>query len=131
MNKKMNREARMQQTREFYERYCDGSLPEFGAFPSLVPLVGPNGGTDWDFCCHEEIDGFQMVTLSSDRQSTILICDNSHRWWEYVSITLEIPWNLLNADEDLLERQKQRLVAECKERFAWHFPDEAAEGEAA
>lgn len=114
----------MRQTRQFYEDWCDGKMLGSGSF------IGSNSGENWDFSRYEEQGGFQIITLSSNRESTILICDNSHRWWEYSSAVLEIPWHLLNEDEGLLEREKQRLVAQCKEDFARRFPHEAAEEEA-
>lgn len=107
----MHTEERMAQARHFYEDWCDGKMLGTGA------PIGPNSGTNWDFSRYEECDGFQLITLSSDRQTTIVLCDNSHRHHPYASGYVEIPWSELNADEALLEREKRRLLEMCQEQY--------------
>lgn len=114
----MHTKARMEQTHNFWENWCDGKMSELGSMFSGIPDdVGPNSGNNWDCSRYEEREGFQLITLSTDRQSTLVLCDNSHRHHPYVSGYVEIPWPMLNADEDLLEREKLRLIEECQSAF--------------
>ena len=93
----MNTEARMQQTQAFYARWCQG--------------------TDWEYLDYEERGGFQLVTLKTNEESILLLADNMHRHWPYISGHAEIPLSLLEEGRGLIEEEKRQLIEMCRAAF--------------